>query len=242
MNSIRSAARVWFHVGLDNEINREDWVAAALSEVPADARLLDAGAGERQYRRHCKHLRYVSHDFAEYTGTGDRSGLQTGSWDTTGIDIVSDITAIPVDDASFDAVLCTEVLEHVPDPLAALTELARVLRPEGRLILTAPFASLTHFAPHFYSTGFSRYFFEHHLARLGFRDIGISTNGNWFEYLAQELRRLPDASVRYARIPASLPVRAATYVLLRLLARASSQDIGSDTFAPLGLHVLATRT
>ena len=64
-----------------------------------------------------------------------------GSWDQTGLDIVGDITSIPEPDASFDAILCVEVLEHVPDPLAALRELGRLLKPNGQLILTAPFCS-----------------------------------------------------------------------------------------------------
>jgi len=64
------------------------------------------------------------------------------------VDVISDITSIPLPDASFDACLCTEVLEHLPHPIEALRELARLLRPGGRLILTAPFCSLTHFSPH----------------------------------------------------------------------------------------------
>lgn len=51
---------------------------------------------------------------------------------------VEDIQAIRQPDASFDFVLSCETIEHVPDPRKALRELARVLRPGGRLLLTFP--------------------------------------------------------------------------------------------------------
>lgn len=51
----------------------------------------------------------------------------------------ADITALADADASFDAIGCFDVLEHVPDYRAALREFARVLVPGGRLVLTAPF-------------------------------------------------------------------------------------------------------
>ena len=91
-----------------------------LARLPAGTRLLDAGAGTQRYRSFCSHLHYVSQDFCEYKGKGDGIGMQTGSWDTTKIDIVSDIVAIPEENGSFGAVLCTEVLEHIPDPIKAL--------------------------------------------------------------------------------------------------------------------------
>jgi ubiquinone/menaquinone biosynthesis C-methylase UbiE len=178
------------NAGTRNAIERELWVKSALAKLPAGSRILDAGAGEQRYSTYCSHLNYVSQDFCEYEGEGNKQGLQTGTWDLSKIDIVSDIINIPEPDASFDAILCTEVLEHIPDPIAALGELYRLLRPGGELILSAPFASLIHLAPYHYYSGFNRYFYEHHLPKIGFTINEIATNGNYSEYVAQELRRL----------------------------------------------------
>lgn len=62
-------------------------------------------------------------------------------------DVVADITNMPFSDNHFDAVICSEVFEHLPDPVAAQRELARVLKPGGRLILTTRFAFPIHDAP-----------------------------------------------------------------------------------------------
>jgi 2-polyprenyl-3-methyl-5-hydroxy-6-metoxy-1,4-benzoquinol methylase len=43
--------------------------------------------------------------------------------------------------------MCVEVFEHLPEPIKAVEEFARLFKPGGYLILTAPFCSLTHFAP-----------------------------------------------------------------------------------------------
>lgn len=55
-----------------------------------------------------------------------------------------DVTALDFPDASLDAIGSFDVLEHVPDYAAALREFARCLRPDGRLVLTAPFAERSH--------------------------------------------------------------------------------------------------
>jgi SAM-dependent methyltransferase len=52
--------------------------------------------------------------------------------------LVDDITRTALPAASFDLILCTEVLEHIPDWRAALASLARLLRPGGALVLSTP--------------------------------------------------------------------------------------------------------
>ncbi|MFN5479595.1 MAG: class I SAM-dependent methyltransferase, partial [Chitinophagaceae bacterium] len=131
-----------FTVGLNNESSRDAWIKETLTSLPSGITLLDAGAGECPYKKWCSHLHYIAQDFGQYDGSGGE-GLQTGTWDNSRLDIVSDITAIPMEDASVDAILCTEVLEHLPDPLKALQEFKRLLRPNGYLIITAPFISFT---------------------------------------------------------------------------------------------------
>ena len=49
-----------------------------------------------------------------------------------------DVQALALPDNSMDTVICCETIEHVPDPRGAVRELARVLRPGGRLFLTTP--------------------------------------------------------------------------------------------------------
>lgn len=227
--------------GTLNQANRDIWLEKALSNITPGSRILDAGAGELQYRKLCSHLNYVSQDFAKYDGVGDGTALQMGSWDQSEINIVSDITDIPEPDASFDAVLCVEVLEHVPKPVDAISELVRLLKPGGTLILTAPFCALTHFSPFFYQTGFSPHFYEYWADKLGLDIIEMEWNGNYFEYLAQELRRLPEASKRYAQSPLAWVEKRAIDVLLGALNRFSREDAGSNKLLAFGLHVIARK-
>ena len=159
-------------------VDRDIWVINHLKELKGD--LLDVGAGEQPFRKHCSHLRYYSHDFCKYDGNGDGTGLQF-DWDYGDTDYVSDITDIDVDDESFDVVLCTDVLEHVPDPVFAIRELRRVLKIGGTLLITTPYASLSHMAPQHYFPGFTKHFYEHHL-----KGCEVTSNANYYEYFAQE--------------------------------------------------------
>lgn len=65
--------------------------------------------------------------------------LVTDTEATFGADVVGDLLALPVADASMDFVLCEHVLEHVLDPLAGAREIERVLRPGGVALVKVPF-------------------------------------------------------------------------------------------------------
>ena len=237
---ILSLDQAQYGVGLSNEPTREGWLKKILSELPPGTRLLDAGAGECAHKKYCGHLDYVSQDLAKYDGTGE-VGLQMGSWDTSKIDVVSDITDIPVPAASFDAVLCSEVLEHVSDPLLALAELKRILKPGGTLIVTAPFCSMTHFAPYHYSTGFSRYFYEHHFQRNGFEIVELVQNGNLFEFVGTQIRHIDVFAHRYADEECTKMERLAMQIVLRMLERMSADDKGSRELLNFGIFVRAIK-
>lgn len=71
--------------------------------------------------------------------------------DTYHPDIVADVMSMPsVPDASYDAVICMAVLEHVPRPWDAVREMKRVLKPGGLLLLYVPFLSPYHAMPGYY--------------------------------------------------------------------------------------------
>jgi len=62
-------------------------------------------------------------------------------------DIVADIHRLPFSDEEFDVILCTEVLEHVKNPFLAVSEMKRVLKKGGKILLTTRFIFPIHDAP-----------------------------------------------------------------------------------------------
>ena len=95
-----------------------DWLA----EMNFDGlRILDVGCGTRPY----EHL---------FSRAAEVVGFDLP--DNPRADLHGSIDSLPVEDASFDVALCIQVLEHVPDPAAAIRELRRVVRPGGRVLLS----------------------------------------------------------------------------------------------------------
>ncbi len=229
-----------FTVGTTNELLRDRWLEKKLKKIPAGLTLLDAGAGESQYKKYCPHLKYIAQDFGQYNGDGD-VGLQMGNWDNTKLDIISDITAIPLPDASVDVIMCTEVFEHIPDPLAALKEFNRLIKPGGYLIITAPFVSFTHFAPYHFATGFSSFFYEKHLEANDFMIEELEKSGNYFEFLGQENRRIKSIALKYANHKINFLEKVIIHLNLYILQRLSKKDKGSSELLCYGIHVFARK-
>ncbi|MDI9364555.1 MAG: methyltransferase domain-containing protein [Flavobacterium sp.] len=167
-----------------NCYERDKWVAKMSHTIPAGSNVLDVGAGSCPYRELFKHCNYKTHDFAQLKDFQLRGGTGYNK-----IDYVSDINNISVDNASFDAIICTEVFEHIPEPILALNEFARILRPGGRLILTAPLQSGIHQEPfHFYG-GFTNFWYEKFLNESGFKEILVEENGLFNRFYSQESLR-----------------------------------------------------
>lgn len=205
-----------------SDSKRKAWVIKELSLLPKNSTILDAGAGECQYKKCCRHLKYTSQDFNRYDGKGDDKGIQTGKRDFSKIDIVSDIVDMPVESGKFDSVLCVEVFEHLPRPLDALKELSRVMKKGGTLILTAPSSSLTHYSPYFFYSGFSNNFYKENLPKYGFQIEKSYTYGNYFDFITLEIIRTPLVlwrMINILSIPIFLiyPIVIPAYILMRIL-------------------------
>ncbi|HBE71757.1 MAG TPA: SAM-dependent methyltransferase [Planctomycetaceae bacterium] len=91
-------------------------------------------------------------------------------------DILADLQHLPIPNATYDVVLLAEVLEHLEFPEAALQELARVLRPGGKLVMTVPFLYAVHADPYDFQR-WSPSKFIAVLSSLGFEDVSVTPMG-----------------------------------------------------------------
>ena len=169
---------------MDKAQKRQDeWVINQLSKIKKNSLLLDVGAGGCRYKDYCAHLYYESQDFCKVYEKN------LGGYKYAEHNYVCDILNIPVGDSKYDAILCTEVLEHVPEPIKVVFELSRLLKPGGKLILTAPLCSGLHQKPfHFYG-GYTPYWYEKFLSEAGFHKIICANSGGFFFWHAHYSER-----------------------------------------------------
>jgi SAM-dependent methyltransferase len=145
-------------------------------ELEPGTRLLDVGAGEQPYRELFGHVQYVTTDWANSVHPGARR-----------VDVVGPADDLPIADRSFDAVVSTQVLEHVAEPASVLRELHRLLIPGGRIFLTLPLAWELHEEPFdFYR--YTRYGISHLLRASGFTDVDARPRNDCFTTIAQLMR------------------------------------------------------
>jgi 2-polyprenyl-3-methyl-5-hydroxy-6-metoxy-1,4-benzoquinol methylase len=129
----RNPTRRWLHCA------RRDWVIAKIAECARErpGRALEIGFGAGIY------LRALARHYDEVVGTDLNDGqlkyVRTRTADLPNLQVlVDDITDSQLPARSFDLVLCSEVLEHIPDTSRAIAGIRTVITPGGLLILSTP--------------------------------------------------------------------------------------------------------
>ncbi|MBA3845213.1 MAG: class I SAM-dependent methyltransferase [Planctomycetes bacterium] len=211
------------------------FVEGVAASLPARTLLLDAGAGESAYKRFFAHCDYRAADLA----------VGESRWNYANLDYICPLDKIPVADATFDAILCTQVLEHVEFPRACMSEMARVLKPGGRIFVTVPMSQAEHQTPYdffrYTSFGLRSLFTE-----AGFEVESVVAFGGRYARLAYELPAAFPTLDRFnwsLRHFVTLPIRLPMHVLVRcaqaVLLLLDRRDSASKY--PLGWGAVATR-
>jgi SAM-dependent methyltransferase len=135
---------------------------------------LDAGCGTQPFRAVIEPQveRYIGYDVEPRSGQ---------------VDLLGDLEDMHlVADRSIDVALCSEVLEHVPHPQAAMGELARIIRPGGVLVLTVPFLARLHEEPHDYFR-YTRHGLRRLLDDAAFDIEELVETGSIFSFLGHQV-------------------------------------------------------
>ena len=182
-------------------------------------RWIDVGCGTRPYEHLFRGAHYIGVDVPR---SGRAPELKKPS-------VFYDGHSLPFHSASVDGALCTQVLEHVPSPDALIGEMARVVKPQGHLVLTAPFVWQEHEQPydfHRFTTFGLRALVERHR----FEVLSMRRSAGAIETIAQALSISLATAIRL-RIPGvgrlvtlllCFPVQALGMGLQRLLPDAGS--------------------
>jgi SAM-dependent methyltransferase len=119
--------------------NIELFVQRSSKKIVQNSKVLDAGAGPCPYKSFFSHTKYESTDFTDPYKI---------------LDFVCNLEKIPKNESYYDAVISTEVLEHVENPEKVIKEFYRILKTDGKLFLTTPQQFMIHQAPYnfFYFT------------------------------------------------------------------------------------------
>jgi SAM-dependent methyltransferase len=167
----------WKH-WLDRESRTvEAFVAEFSARLPEGSLVLDAGAGGSPYGVYFKRQRYITADVPQSFNRGT-------------VAVYADIARLPFANDQFDQVVCTQVLEHVPDPHAVIREIQRVLKPGGQVFLTVPQGWGIHNEPwHFFN--FTCYGLQLLFDQAGLRSESILPRGGSLAYLGYRLHVIP---------------------------------------------------
>jgi SAM-dependent methyltransferase len=145
----------------------------------AKGKLLDAGCGN-------KHYEPIFSNFVDTHVGIDLPISESATKSEKKVDVYGSVLNMPFKSESFDTVLSTEVLEHVPEPRKCLKEMYRVLKREGCLVLTAPMTWRLHEVPHDYYR-YTKYGLKYLAESVGFEIVYIKARCGFWGVIGQKL-------------------------------------------------------
>lgn len=99
------------------------------------------------------------------------------------LDVICDITKkLPFDDESFDTVILSDVLEHIPNPSEVMSEVSRILKPDGFALINTPFMYLLHEFPHDYHR-YTEFMLERLVKESGMEVVKVEALGGGYAVL-----------------------------------------------------------
>lgn len=136
-----------------------------------------------------------------------------------GVAVIGDAQALGIASQAFDAIVCTEVLEHLPEPRLAIDEMFRVLRPGGSLLLTTRFLFPIHDAPHDYFR-YTKYGLRHLLRRFDILELeeesdAVGTLAILTQRLGMQAETLCWTPLRAAWLAAAQVMRPFSFLITR---------------------------
>lgn len=140
--------------------------------IKENATILDIGCGNKPYAQYIKNITKI-YDRNSYIGCDI---IQSSEYQ---VDIICEATNIPLESERFDAIICTQVLEHIFDNKDLISEAHRLLKNDGVFIISAPFIWEHHEEP-FDFFRFTRFGFQNLLESSGFKiDHYCANGGKW---------------------------------------------------------------
>jgi len=172
-------------------VTQFDFLQRFLALLPAGGRVLDVGAGQCEMKLFCEGFRYLAIDSA----VGD------AAWDYSRLSALSNVESLPFASGTFDGAINIWVAEHVRRPMAMVAEIARVLKPGGRLLAFLPFVVHEHQVPHDYYR-FTRFGAAALLEDHGFEEVVVEPDSSLGFALAYEAVKHLNSLSGVAGLPA----------------------------------------
>ena len=186
---------------MDKTYYWDEFTADIQANVSSGSIVLDAGAGDCHWKTiFSPDVKYLGMDL----GVGDEN------CDYSMLNIQGDLREIPLESESIDAIICIQVLEHLPEPWKVIAEFSRILKPGGKLFLSCPQGAEQHQVPY----DFFRY------TPFGLKSL-LETNNFEIKWIKPQLGNFNRISYDFVQSVRRLP------------------DIADNSFGKLGLSLLS---